>query len=54
MNDDENVLENIKNISEQVKDEMNKDEYDKEKIFKLMYSQMIQGLYLTEDIIGKR
>lgn len=43
----EEVINNIKKISEQINEEMNKDDINDEKIFKLRYAQFIQGLYLN-------
>ena len=47
--DKDKVIENIKNIDAEVQEEIDKgDEYDKDKVFKLRYKQMIQGLYLNQ------
>lgn len=43
----EEVINNIKKISEQINEEMDKDDINDEKIFKLRYAQFIQGLYLN-------
>lgn len=51
MNEDDilqqEVIEKIKNISEQIDDELNKEEIDEDKLFKLRYTQFIQGLHLN-------
>ena len=51
MNEDDilqqEVIERIKNISEQIDDELNKEEIDEDKLFKLRYTQFIQGLHLN-------
>ena len=41
------IIGKIKNISEQVDDELEKEEIDEEKLFKLRYAQFIQGLHLN-------
>ena len=41
------IIGRIKNISEQVDDELEKEEIDEEKLFKLRYAQLIQGLHLN-------
>lgn len=41
------IIGRIKNISEQVDEEMDKENIDEEKLFKLRYAQFIQGLYLN-------
>lgn len=51
MNEDDilqqEVIEKIKNISEQIDEELEKDDIDEDKLFKLRYSQFIQGLHLN-------
>ena len=42
----ENVKKKLIDLTLEVEEELNKEEIDKEKIFKLRYQQMIQGLYL--------
>lgn len=37
----------IKDISEQVDEELEKEEIDEDKLFKLRYAQFIQGLHLN-------
>lgn len=41
------IIGRIKKISEEVDDELEKEELDEEKIFKLRYAQFIQGLHLN-------
>ena len=41
------IIGRIKNISEQVDEELLKEEIDEEKLFKLRYAQFIQGLHLN-------
>lgn len=41
------VIEQIKNISEQIDEELEKEKIDDEKLFKLRYAQFIQGLHLN-------
>lgn len=41
------IIGRIKKISEEVDDELEKEELDEEKIFKLRYTQFIQGLHLN-------
>lgn len=41
------IIGKIKNISEQVDNELEKEEIDEEKLFKLRYAQFIQGLHLN-------
>ena len=45
--EDKEIIESIKNIDSEIKKEVNSDNIDKERIFKLRYQQMIQGLYLN-------
>lgn len=49
--DDENkkVVDKLINLAYEIEDEMNKEKVDEEKIFKLRYQQMIQGMYLTQN-----
>lgn len=51
MNDEDilqqEVIDKIKNISEQIDEELEKEQIDKEKLFKLRYTQFVQGLYLN-------
>lgn len=42
----EEIKEKLIELSNEVNDELQKEEVDKEKVFKLRYQQMIQGLYL--------
>lgn len=42
------VVEEIKKTDAELKKELEKDNFDKDKIFKLRYRQMIQGLYLQD------
>lgn len=42
----DNVKQKLIDLTLEVEEELNKEEIDKEKIFKLRYQQMIQGLYL--------
>ena len=42
----EEIKEKLIELSNEVSDELQKEEVDKEKVFKLRYQQMIQGLYL--------
>ena len=48
MNEDDilqqEVIERIKNISEQIDDELNKEEIDEDKLFKLRYTQFIHNI----------
>ena len=41
------IIGRIKNISEQVDEELEKEDIDKDKLFKLRYVQFIQGLHLN-------
>ena len=41
------IIGKIKDISEQVDKELEKEEIDEDKLFKLRYTQFIQGLYLN-------
>ena len=41
------IIGRIKNISEQVDEELEKEEIDEDKLFKLRYAQFIQGLHLN-------
>ena len=41
------IIGRIKNISEQVDEELEKEEIDEEKLIKLRYAQFIQGLHLN-------
>ena len=41
------IIGRIKKISEEVDDELEKEELEEEKIFKLRYTQFIQGLHLN-------
>ena len=43
---DKDVVERIKSISEKIDKEKSSENADKEKLFRLRYAQMIQGLYL--------
>lgn len=51
MNDEDilqqEVIDKIKNISEQIDEELEKEQIDEEKLFKLRYTQFVQGLYLN-------
>ena len=47
MIENKEVIENIKDIDSKIKEEINSNNIDKEKLFKLRYQQMIQGLYLN-------
>jgi hypothetical protein len=42
------VVDKIKETDAELKKELEKDNFDKDKIFKLRYRQMIQGLYLQD------
>lgn len=42
----EEVKQKLISLSQEVDEELMKEQIDKEKIFKLRYQQMIQGLYL--------
>lgn len=42
----EDVKQKLIDLSLEVEEELTKEEVNKEKIFKLRYQQMIQGLYL--------
>ena len=42
----DDVKQKLIDLTLEVEEELNKEEKDKEKIFKLRYQQMIQGLYL--------
>ena len=42
----DDVKQKLIDLTLEVEEELNKEEIDKEKIFKLRYQQMIQGLYL--------
>ena len=41
------IIGRIKNISEQVDEELEKEDIDEDKLFKLRYAQFIQGLHLN-------
>lgn len=41
------IIGKIKDISEQVDEELEKEEIDEDKLFKLRYAQFIQGLHLN-------
>lgn len=41
------IIGRIKNISEQVDEELEKEDIDEDKLFKLRYTQFIQGLHLN-------
>ena len=41
------IIGRIKNICEQVDEELEKEEIDEDKLFKLRYAQFIQGLHLN-------
>lgn len=45
------VLETLQTIAEKIEEETNKDteEIDKEKLFKLRYKQLIQGMNVTQN-----
>lgn len=47
------ALEKLQVISEDLEKEYNKEQLDKEKIMKLRYAQMIQGLYLQNNYFKK-
>ena len=40
------IIDNIKNIADKINDENNKQIVDKDKVTKLMFSQLMAGLYL--------
>ena len=42
----DDVKQKLIDLTLEVEEELNKEEIDNEKIFKLRYQQMIQGLYL--------
>lgn len=42
------VVNKIKETDAELKKELERDNFDKDKIFKLRYRQMIQGLYLQD------
>ena len=47
--DQNEVIENIKKIDEEIQDEFDKgDNIDKDKVMKLRFKQLMQGLYLNE------
>jgi hypothetical protein len=52
--DESEVINKIKNISEDIDKELDKDEIDKERLFKLRYQQFIQGLYLTQNPLNNK
>lgn len=41
------IIGRIKDISDQVDEELEKEEIDEDKLFKLRYAQFIQGLHLN-------
>lgn len=41
------IIGRIKNISEQVDEELEKEDINEDKLFKLRYAQFIQGLHLN-------
>ena len=45
------IIGRIKNISEQVDEELEKEEIDEDKLFKLRYAHFIQGLLLNLNYI---
>jgi len=47
--DDASVIKEIYKIDEQVKEELGKPNYDKEKVMKLRFEQLLKGIYLTQD-----
>ena len=53
MEDEEKVIENIKKINDDINNTLKQDEIDKERLFKLRYAQMIQGLYLNSSMMNK-
>lgn len=48
--DNTDIINNIKNISDKIDEEFEKEEVDKKKIFELRYQQFIKGLYLSTGI----
>lgn len=44
------VVNKIVETDDEIKKTLSEDKIDKEKLFKLRYRQMIQGLYLQNDI----
>lgn len=52
LNIDENVVEKVIEIDKQIKDEISKDsKVNEERVTKLMFEQMLRGLYLTQNPI---
>lgn len=52
INIDENAVEKVIEIDKQIKDEISKDSnIDDKKVTKLMFEQMLRGLYLTQNPI---
>ena len=47
------VVNTIADIDAQITEECNKENIDKEKIFKLRYQQMIKGMYLNQNGINQ-
>ena len=47
------VVNTIADIDAQITEECNKENIDREKIFKLRYQQMIKGMYLNQNGINQ-
>ena len=47
------VVNTIADIDAQITEECNKENIDREKIFKLRYQQMIKGIYLNQNGINQ-
>lgn len=45
--DNSDVIKDIRNISDKINEELEKDEIDNKKVFELRYQQFIKGLYLS-------
>lgn len=53
LNENSEIVEKLVDISEKIDEELQKEEIDKEKLFKLRYEQLIRGLYLNQYGYGK-
>lgn len=47
------IVNTIADIDAQITEECNKENIDREKIFKLRYQQMIKGMYLNQNGINQ-
>ena len=47
--DDSNSIEELREIENKIKDELNAEKVDDKKVYELRFQQLMRGLYLTQN-----